>query len=269
MKIGQGGQNCSPCFPPDNNRELDFGLLEGRRIVRKFTSLITIAAAIVMSTPAAAQVVGPTYPPPGGVTFSTNGVSTTQSGRVATYQGFDLSQTDDLYFAITSHGLAMDGAIDEPGEALTYSAILSNLAAGQITYTGQTQVNSFGNDLTVFDRLVLSFTDLSGNPLALVLDGTIDPFNPVLEVLGGFRVSGNFESSFNGTTWSASQTFYDGVQGKPPVSGQLKSSFGGGFYYTVGGVPEPGTWAMMLLGFGGVGLMMRRQRKPSHLSQLA
>jgi hypothetical protein len=237
--------------------------------MRKITCLIAAATAFAMAAPAAAQVMGPTYPPPGGVTFSTNGVSTTQSGRVATYSGFDLSQTDDLYFAMTGHGLAMDGAIDESGETLTYSAILSNLTAGQVTYTGQTQVNSFGTDLTVFNRLVLTFTDLSGNPLALVLDGTIDPFNPVLEVLGGFKVSGNFESSFNGSTWSASQTFYDGVQGKPPVSGQLKSSLGGGFYYTVGGVPEPGTWAMMLLGFGGMGLVIRRQRKPSTLLQIA
>jgi hypothetical protein len=28
-----------------------------------------------------------------------------------------------------------------------------------------------------------------------------------------------------------------------------------------GGVPEPGTWALMLLGFGGIGMAMRRSRK--------
>jgi hypothetical protein len=27
------------------------------------------------------------------------------------------------------------------------------------------------------------------------------------------------------------------------------------------GVPEPATWAMMLLGFGGIGMAMRRSRK--------
>lgn len=30
-----------------------------------------------------------------------------------------------------------------------------------------------------------------------------------------------------------------------------------------GAVPEPATWAMMLLGFGGIGFAMRRQRKPA------
>ena len=35
-------------------------------------------------------------------------------------------------------------------------------------------------------------------------------------------------------------------------------------------VPEPGTWAMMLLGFGGIGMAMRRRRRPATaLPQLA
>jgi hypothetical protein len=36
----------------------------------------------------------------------------------------------------------------------------------------------------------------------------------------------------------------------------------------VQGVPEPATWAMMLLGFGGIGLAMRRRRKEG-LAQIA
>ena len=36
----------------------------------------------------------------------------------------------------------------------------------------------------------------------------------------------------------------------------------------VAAVPEPATWAMMLLGFGGIGVAMRRRRKPA-LAQIA
>ena len=35
------------------------------------------------------------------------------------------------------------------------------------------------------------------------------------------------------------------------------------------GVPEPGSWAMMLLGFGGIGMAMRRRRRDTALAQLA
>jgi hypothetical protein len=35
---------------------------------------------------------------------------------------------------------------------------------------------------------------------------------------------------------------------------------------TTGAVPEPATWAMMLIGFGGIGFAMRRQRKAALLA---
>jgi hypothetical protein len=47
------------------------------------------------------------------------------------------------------------------------------------------------------------------------------------------------------------------INGISPNSG----SFTGNVRITTGAVPEPGTWALMLLGFGAVGLTMRRKRK--------
>ena len=40
-----------------------------------------------------------------------------------------------------------------------------------------------------------------------------------------------------------------------------QTSGGSGFFRINSAVPEPGTWAMMLLGFGGLGLSMRRKRR--------
>jgi hypothetical protein len=42
-----------------------------------------------------------------------------------------------------------------------------------------------------------------------------------------------------------------------------------GLFQLVAGVPEPGTWAMMLLGFGAIGVAMRRQKKATQAALAA
>jgi hypothetical protein len=54
--------------------------------------------------------------------------------------------------------------------------------------------------------------------------------------------------------WTGSQNNYDLVSLAIPVNT---------------GVPEPATWALMLLGFGGIGMAMRRSRRTSALLQIA
>ena len=56
------------------------------------------------------------------------------------------------------------------------------------------------------------------------------------------------------------------INGTSPNSG----SFTGNVRISTAAVPEPGTWALMLLGFGAAGIAMRRQRKQNgRLLQLA
>ena len=56
------------------------------------------------------------------------------------------------------------------------------------------------------------------------------------------------------------------VVGRPPDNG-LRVSIGN----LAGGavVPEPSTWAMMVLGFGALGFVLRRRRRPHRIAQLA
>jgi len=56
-----------------------------------------------------------------------------------------------------------------------------------------------------------------------------------------------------------------------PYAGWPNSGFWTASFPVSAGVPEPATWAMMLLGFGAIGFAMRRRRKqePDSMSQLA
>jgi len=46
-------------------------------------------------------------------------------------------------------------------------------------------------------------------------------------------------------------------------------SYGGNLVFSPTAVPEPATWAMMLLGFAGIGWQLRRKRSGTALAQLA
>jgi len=55
------------------------------------------------------------------------------------------------------------------------------------------------------------------------------------------------------------------LAGTSPVSA---GAISGNVTITNAAVPEPATWAMMILGFGAVGMVLRRRRRPV-LAQLA
>jgi hypothetical protein len=83
------------------------------------------------------------------------------------------------------------------------------------------------------------------------------------------------------TTLNGGITQFASATSVPITAGQLNTltvnglsrgngSYGGQISFTPNSaVPEPGTWAMMLLGFGGMGMAMRRRRRTSLIAQAA
>jgi hypothetical protein len=110
-----------------------------------------------------------------------------------------------------------------------------------------------------------------------------------LTVLGNLSGLGGgdptFAAAMNGTTWLG---IHWGGGAESPVPGQDTTSFyrfdagtdlhtvllnygsssDAKLYSTTGGgaVPEPATWAMMLVGFGGLGALIRRRRSEAALA---
>ena len=84
---------------------------------------------------------------------------------------------------------------------------------------------------------------------------------------GGLPVSNPFDPTASGVftrSILAGQTYTVGLNGNPNLSstgGDFSSFMNGQFNWSIAGVPEPATWAMMLVGFGGMGAAMRVRRK--------
>jgi hypothetical protein len=117
----------------------------------------------------------------------------------------------------------------------------------------------FSNDQTgTYTFALITSTNLATVTLEELLN---DGGTTVLQQLPG---SGNSLTMMTGvltagTTYRFLYTFNAG-EGGGTVSGN--ASF-------VQAVPEPATWALMLLGFGGIGLAMRRRRRGMALAQIA
>jgi PEP-CTERM motif-containing protein len=152
----------------------------------------------------------------------------------------------------------------------TLANIGDSLTVGVLTIgTPETSVNLF-EDTTPrqvsVDFAFLNPLDATGALVTGSTTGFIIPFTGCGILSGGCGAVdwSNTPTIFNfGSGGSFSLLLQDAAFGTP---GTARVS--GTFTYLSSSVPEPGTWAMMLLGFGAVGFAMRRRRTPK-LAQVA
>ena len=142
-----------------------------------------------------------------------------------------------------------------------------------------------GNSITVND-ITLKFYNSTTGALIAAIDGPITPGG--LEVPLTFDPSqpGNGSAGFVFTVDAAEQAWLAtnlfalvGANGgasniQIALESTLSNSAAGPESWTAinihaPGVPEPAAWALMLLGFGGIGMALRRSRKDDRLLQVA
>jgi hypothetical protein len=136
-----------------------------------------------------------------------------------------------------------------------------------------TTASGGGGGVTTFRQ---SF-DLTGfDPATASITGQAAADNSMRIFLNGNLVVANASSSFSTfTPWMISSGFVAGVNTLDfeltdrgvPGAFNINNLVGTAERQVVGAVPEPATWAMMILGFGAIGASMRR-RRPSMLTQL-
>ena len=202
--------------------------------------LAAAAAAIAISTPATASV-----------TIEGDPANTTVNG----YSG--------------PNGLLISGS-GLPFGPFTLANLGDSFTTAVLTIgTPETTVNLF-EDTTPrqvsVDFAFLNPLDATGALVTGSTTGFIIPFTSCGILAGGCGAVdwSNTPTIFSfGSGGSFSLLLQDATFGTP---GSARVS--GTFTYVSPSVPEPGTWAMMLLGFGAVGFALRRRRTPT-LAQVA
>jgi hypothetical protein len=207
--------------------------------MKKFAiALITTAATLSLASAADASVV------------------VTATPGCAVYCGPPVTYDFDTTFPLTFQG-GIVGPGTAPGDyAQPLGSTGQYFSAGPSTTTHANV--TIGNDISNFS----------------LIWGSVDTYNILtLETLGGeYIFDGNFIASLipgfadgnqSSPTSNPIVTFYLTGDDSQAVSFNMDSATNAFEIdnIAVNAVPEPATWAMMLLGFGAIGIGMRRQRK--------
>ena len=225
-------------------------LFEGK-VMKKLT--LAAAAALLVCAPVSAQTIA-------GL-FNTG----TDSNNLALVGGDGVTDPHYLIAASTSPGFAGNQAVTYFNSA--YAANDANSRWISISGTGNPGSNTttyrLTFDLTGFDFLSALITGNWGvdNTGAILLNGSATSNTlPVFTAgnfssLHAFSVNSGFVAGINTLDFVVTDLGAPTALRVDDISGTAT------LLAANGAVPEPGTWAMMLLGFGAIGFSMRHRRR--------
>jgi PEP-CTERM motif len=211
--------------------------------------VLLATGALAFTSPAQAAVYTETL-------SATNGFATCPAGGCGTITLTEVSSTEMLvsYSAATDFafhqsiiGLNLDVTSGTVFNISNFSAAL--LGGGTLTTAtvGSKNLDGFGD---------FSFTANTGSKVttsgSFEIDLTLGTFVGVSPYLG---------TNDRGQTFAAQMGFC-GTSGCTGTSGFANTGFAGGAAVTP--VPEPSTWAMLILGFAGIGFMAYRRKSQGH-----
>jgi uncharacterized repeat protein (TIGR01451 family) len=224
------------------------GMRSGLRKLLVLACVLGIAVPLGQSVALAAPTpVGPVQPgsaPLTGVSFTSAGDIGRAGGLTYTFSGLTsglLAQFQSLEWGpADANGvqLAMDGAIDAPGETLTFNAGASDLAIGKAVWTGSAQypIAQPATTLSLLTRFTMTAEDAASAPITGFIATSGYGDGATVPVSGDFSANLLYEvSADGGVTWTPAKDYFDAQQNVP--GNQIVSSFTGAFFYTLANVP--------------------------------
>jgi hypothetical protein len=120
-----------------------------------------------------------------------------------------------------------------------------------------------------FSTFTVDWTALT-NANDIVSNGDVTALNNLLANAGGQVLVGFHWGNVPGSAGNVSSFYLWNNVGTGAIHLTNTDGWSNAVLYTSGApVPEPATWAMMLLGFAGIGISMRRRRAKPALMQIA
>ena len=220
-------------------------------------SLIVALASTTFLTAAHADVlVGPAYPPPGGVSFvNTAGQpAAAAGGNNLQYSSLNPAAYNQLFWGPADVIATMNN------NQSNLLSLVQPVSGQTATWTGQTQMSGTFYSGLVDVEFIATITG-TGNwvlPSTVGITGSDLPA-VVAQITGtSFTVQEQFLARIAGSNnaYVAFNDFYNQEHGTN--TSDVYSGTSGEFFYSA--VPEPSTWAMMILGFAGIGLTAYRSR---------
>ncbi len=160
---------------------------------------------------------------------------------------------------LTFYNSALPGGVPNPGAFQIYLASTNQPVGGIVN-----NIPDLASATLVYDAALPSLTN---GELDFSLSHTFTynpaPGNNLLLIVRNFNFSASASPLFLDSDTSNTVTSSRHYSGPNGTSGNLRSGLVTGFNENVTAVPEPSTWAMMILGFAGVSLLAFRRRNAS------
>ena len=157
---------------------------------------------------------------------------------------------------------AANATITVDGSSMVFDGPTSN-DGGQTTTIGYTEANLSSPTFTEW----LTFTNTLDGIYSITLSTSSAPVDFTSAILSDGVT--NYALSLVGEQgpnefWGLPDTFIGAGQYTLTINGNNSNtgSLGGTITISAAAVPEPATWAMMLIGFGAVGWQLRRRTRP-------
>ena len=209
------------------------------------------AFALTAAATASAQVTTYNTAPTGGFTYGTGNNYPSANATVLT------NGNNELAVRFHQTGIAAPASVNNIYSfALGTTPISFDFSIGGVEGGGSTTGS------IIFLTNLLTGQTASYNPLFIGNDNTTTASGDIqnsARLTFGFLSGLNFNPNINNTYQ------IDLTAGGNTVTSFAQLGTGAG----PGAVPEPATWAMMLIGFGAMGVSLRRRRRTSNLLQAA